>query len=82
MKEPRKQQKRCFVAVTVLIMLTVSCFSVWVIDGAVQIDEDAAVLALFLIMENLILGLISRRIYRSLFSLPGRSAGSEGRSHE
>ena len=81
MKEPNQRRKACFVAGTILILLAVSCCSVWMIDGAVQIDSDFPVLALFLIAVNLVLGHISLRIYRALFS-SRRESESEGRFHE
>ena len=77
MKERKKRRGVCFAAAAVPIMAAVSLISVRMIDGTVQIDGDAAVLLLFLIAENLALGLIARRIYRSLSASGRRGPGSE-----
>lgn len=56
-------KRNTYIFVTVLIMLGMTRMAVRIIDATVGIDDDIAVLLLFLAVMNLILAWISRKLY-------------------
>lgn len=59
-------KKWLFVSLTLLIMLCLSTALIFIIDGMVQIDDDYAVLVIFLTAVNLVIGYTGYRIYRRI----------------
>ncbi|MBQ1319239.1 MAG: hypothetical protein IIY53_01820 [Solobacterium sp.] len=57
-------KKILHIAVTVVIMLVVSRFIVRIIDATVQIDDDIVLLLLLVAAVDIVIGLVSARIYR------------------
>ena len=57
-------RKYIFIALTVLVMLAVSRFAVRIVDATVQIDDDTGILVLMLAGLNVLIALISFRLYR------------------
>ena len=50
---------------TLAIMLIVSRFIVRIVDATVQIDDDLALLLLFLLLVNAAIGWIGYKLYRA-----------------
>ena len=58
-------KKTVFVLSTLAIMLIVSRFIVRLVDATVQIDDDLALLLLFLLLVNAVIGWIGYKLYRA-----------------
>ena len=58
-------KKTVFVLSTLAIMLIVSRFIVRIVDATVQIDDDLALLLLFLLLANAVIGWIGCKLYRA-----------------
>ena len=56
-------KRNLYIIVTVLAMLGVSRMAVRIIDATVGIDNDIAVLLVFLVIMNLLIAWISRKLY-------------------
>ncbi len=61
-------KKILHIAVTVVIMLVVSRFIVRIIDATVQIDDNIVLLLLLVAAVDIVIGLVSARIYRRRFA--------------
>lgn len=59
-----KMKKTVHCVITIMIMLVVSRFIIRIVDATVQIDHDIWILALLLIIINVIIGIISCKLYR------------------
>jgi len=57
-------KKILHIAVTVVIMLAVSRFIVRIVDATVQIDDDIGLLLMLVAAVDIVIGLVSVRIYR------------------
>ena len=57
-------KRNLYIIATVLVMLGVSRMAVRIIDATVGIDDDIAVLLVFLVIMNLLIAWISRKLYR------------------
>ena len=60
-----KKKTVCILS-TLAIMLIVSRFIVRIVDATVQIGDDIAVLLLFLLLVNAVIGLAGYLVYRSM----------------
>ena len=60
-------KKTVFIITTVLIMLISSRFVIRIVDATVQIDNDIALLIILLIVFNVVIGMLSRFLYRKIF---------------
>ena len=56
-------KRNLYIIATVLVMLGVSRMAVRIIDATVGIDDDIAVLLVFLVIMNLLIAWISRKLY-------------------
>lgn len=57
-------KRNLYIIATVLVMLGVSRMAVRIIDATVGIDDDIATLLVFLVIMNLLIAWISRKLYR------------------
>ena len=64
MKSEVVMKKALHIILTIVIMMIVSTFAVRLVDATVQIDDNVFVLSLFLIVVNVVIGMISYRLYR------------------
>lgn len=62
-------KKTLHILLTLVIMLTVSRYAVRLVDATVQIDDNILVLSLFLIVVNVVVGIISYNLYRIIKQL-------------
>ena len=60
-----KKKTVCILS-TLAIMLIVSRFIVRIVDATVQIGDDIAVLLLFLLLVNAVIGLAGYLVYQSM----------------
>ena len=60
-------KKTAFIITTVLIMLITSRFVIRIVDATVQIDNDNALLIILLIVLNVVIGMLSRFLYKKIF---------------
>lgn len=60
-------KKAIFIITTVFIMLITSRFVIRIVDATVQIDNDIALLIILLIVLNLVIGMLSRFLYKKIF---------------
>ncbi len=58
-------KKTVYTVATFAIMLIVSRFIVRIVDATVQIDDDLAILLLFLLLVNAVIGWIGYKLYRA-----------------
>ena len=58
-------KKTVYTLCTLAVMLIVSRFIVRLVDATVQIDEDLALLLLFLLLVNTAIGWIGHKLYRA-----------------
>lgn len=56
-----------FIITTVFIMLITSRFVIRIVDATVQIDNDIALLIILLIVLNVVIGMLSRFLYKKIF---------------
>lgn len=63
----RKMKKAIFIITTVFIMLITSRFVIRIVDATVQIDNDIALLIILLIVLNVVIGMLSRFLYKKIF---------------
>ena len=57
-------KRNAYIFVTVLVMLGMTRMVVRIIDATVGIDDDIFILMVFLVIMNVILAWISRKLYR------------------
>ena len=60
-------KKAIFIFTTVFIMLITSRFVIRIVDATVQIDNDIALLIILLIVLNVVIGMLSRFLYKKIF---------------
>jgi hypothetical protein len=60
-------KKAIFIITTVFIMLITSRFVIRIVDATVQIDNDIALLIILLIVFNVVIGMLSRFLYKKIF---------------
>jgi hypothetical protein len=60
-------KKAVFIITTVFIMLITSRFVIRIVDATVQIDNDIALLIILLIVLNVVIGMLSRFLYKKIF---------------
>ena len=60
-------EKAIFIITTVFIMLITSRFVIRIVDATVQIDNDIALLIILLIVLNVVIGMLSRFLYKKIF---------------
>ena len=60
-------KKAIFIITTVFIMLITSRFVIRIVDATVQIDNDIAFLIILLIVLNVVIGMLSRFLYKKIF---------------
>lgn len=60
-------KKAIFIITTVFIMLITSRFVIRIVDATVQIDNDIALLIILLIVLNVVIGMLSRFLYKEIF---------------
>ena len=60
-------KKAIFILTTVFIMLITSRFVIRIVDATVQIDNDIALLIILLIVLNVVIGMLSRFLYKKIF---------------
>ena len=60
-------KKAIFIITTVFIMLITSRFVIRIVDATVQIDNDIALLIILLIVLNVVVGMLSRFLYKKIF---------------
>ena len=60
-------KKTVFIITTVFIMLITSRFVIRIVDATVQIDNDIALLIILLIVLNVVIGMLSRFLYKKIF---------------
>ena len=60
-------KKAIFIITTVFIMLLTSRFVIRIVDATVQIDNDIALLIILLIVLNVVIGMLSRFLYKKIF---------------
>ena len=60
-------KKVIFIITTVFIMLITSRFVIRIVDTTVQIDNDIALLIILLIVLNVVIGMLSRFLYKKIF---------------
>jgi hypothetical protein len=56
-------KRNLYIIATVLVMLGITRMAVRIIDATVGIDDDIAVLLVFLVIMNLLIAWISRKLY-------------------
>ena len=59
-------KKAIFIITTVFIMLITSRFVIRIVDATVQIDNDIALLIILLIVLNVVIGMMSRFLYKKI----------------
>lgn len=59
-------KKWAFIIPTAIIMIIVSRFAIRIVDATVQIDGNAVILAVLLLIVNIVIGLISFALYKKL----------------
>ena len=59
-------KKAIFIITTVFIMLITSRFVIRIVDATVQIDNDIALLIILLIVLNVVIGMLSRFLYKKI----------------
>ena len=64
MKSEVVMKKILHIILTIVIMVIASGFAVRLVDTTVQIDDNIFVLSLFLIAVNVVIGMISYKLYR------------------
>jgi hypothetical protein len=57
-------KRNLYIIATVLVMLGITRMAMRIIDATVGIDDDIAVLLVFLVIMNLLIAWISRKLYR------------------
>ena len=60
-------KKAIFIITTVFIMLITSRFVIRIVDATVQINNDIALLIILLIVLNVVIGMLSRFLYKKIF---------------
>ena len=65
-------KKAIFIITTVFIMLITSRFVIRIVDATVQIDNDIALLIILLIVLNVVIGMLSRFLYKKIFRWKSR----------
>lgn len=60
-------KKAIFIITTVFIMLITSRFVIRIVDATVQIDNDIALFIILLIVLNVVIGMLSRFLYKKIF---------------
>jgi flagellar biosynthesis protein FliQ len=60
-------KKAIFIITTVFIMLITSRFVIRIVDATVQIDNDIAQFIILLIVLNVVIGMLSRFLYKKIF---------------
>ena len=60
-------KKAIFIITTVFIMLITSKFVIRIVDATVQINNDIALLIILLIVLNVVIGMLSRFLYKKIF---------------
>ena len=60
-------KKAIFIITTVFIMLITSRFVIRIVDATVQINNDIARLIILLIVLNVVIGMLSRFLYKKIF---------------
>ena len=60
-------KKAIFIITTVFIMLITSRFVIRIVDATVQINNDIAILIILLIVLNVVIGMLSRFLYKKIF---------------
>ena len=60
-------KKAILIITTVFIMLITSRFVIRIVDATVQIDNDIALLIILLIVLNVVIGMLSRFLYKKIF---------------
>ena len=60
-------KKAIFIITTVFIMLITSRFVIRIVDATVQIDNDIALLIILLTVLNVVIGMLSRFLYKKIF---------------
>lgn len=60
-------KKAIFIITTVFIMLITSRFVIRIVDATVQIDNDIALLIILLMVLNVVIGMLSRFLYKKIF---------------
>ena len=60
-------KKAIFIFTTVFIMLITSRFVIRIVDATVQIDNDIALLIILLMVLNVVIGMLSRFLYKKIF---------------
>ena len=60
-------KKAIFIITTVFIILITSRFVIRIVDATVQIDNDIALLIILLIVLNVVIGMLSRFLYKKIF---------------
>ena len=60
-------KKAVFIITTVFILLITSRFVIRIVDATVQIDNDIALLIILLIVLNVVIGMLSRFLYKKIF---------------
>lgn len=60
-------KKAIFIITTVFIMLITTRFVIRIVDATVQIDNDIALLIILLIVLNVVIGMLSRFLYKKIF---------------
>ena len=60
-------KKAIFIITTVFIMLITTRFVIRIVDATVQIDNDIALLIILLIVLNVVIGMLSRFLYKEIF---------------
>lgn len=60
-------KKAIFIITTVFILLITSRFVIRIVDATVQIDNDIALLIILLIVLNVVIGMLSRFLYKKIF---------------
>ena len=59
-------KKTLFIVLTVLIMLITSRFVIRIVDATVQIDDDIGLLVVLLLALNVVIGVLSHKLYRKM----------------
>lgn len=60
-------KKAILIITTVFIMLITSRFVIRIVDATVQIDNDIALFIILLIVLNVVIGMLSRFLYKKIF---------------
>lgn len=70
-------KRTLYLILTIVVMLIVSRFAVRIVDATVQIDGNMIALSLFLLTLNMLIGIVSYRLYRRIYA-----GGGERTEHE